>query len=639
MLSAAGLMIVCGPTGKALFLQRSGEGDAPGVWAFPGGKIEDGETAEEAAIRETREEIGPQPFDNPRPWTRRQKDGVDYETFLARSDAEFVPILNDEHTAWTWAPLNAPPEPLHPGCVIAIERVAADELTIARAIADGELVSPQRYKNLFLVALRITGTGAAYRAAAKNEAGAITREEEFCWRDPSIYLNDDFLARCNGLPVIWDHPVGKPMLNGEEFVKRAIGAVMLPYIKNDEVWAVAKVFDETAAKMMETEQFSTSPGVIFDEAIPVEMKDGTRLLIEDKPALLDHIAVCSAGVWDKGGEPSGVQNDLISNTSIPSEESFGMAENDMAEADKARADTDAKLDAIMDSLKKAHARLDNMEGDRKDAAADKRDDAESEEEHRDEAENEPRGKGGRFDKSARKDAETEEEKRALEKANEAREREDAESEEKHRDEAESEPRARTGRFDRRARHDEDESEMERKAAEAEKMLERADKARHDALVAENTEMKGRLAQLEARMKPVSAEDRDALARAQMRADSIAGLFGQRASPAIPGETPLEYRRRLAGDFKQHSAMFKDKSLANFDADMLGFAEEKIYADAASAARAPGRASGGTLIPIRSVDEAGRTITSWTGDNGAWMSVFMTPGRVGRILDPRNRNVA
>lgn len=625
MLKAAGLMIVCGPTGKVLFVQRSSEGDAAGTWAFPGGKIEEGETAEEAALRETEEEIGSQPFDNPRPWTRRQKDDVDYETFLARSEVEFTPTLNGEHVAWTWAPVASPPEPLHPGCRIALERLTADELTIARAMVDGELVSPQRYKNLFLVALRITGTGAAYRGAVHDEAGKMVREEEFCWRDPSIYLNADFLARCNGLTVIWDHPIGKPMLNGAEFVKRAIGSVMLPYLKNDEVWAIAKVFDEKAAEMLETEQFSTSPGVVFNDAAPVEMEDGARLLIEDRPALLDHIAVCSAGVWDKGGEPSGIQNDLISNMDIQSQESFGMAENDMAEADKARVDTDAKLDAIMDSLKKAHERMDAMEHERDDRARkdaaddknadDKRDDAESEEEHREEAENEPRAKSGRFDKSARKDAETEEEKRALEKANAVRERED------------------------RARGDEDKPEMKRKAEEAEKMLERADKSRHDALVAENSAMKSRLEQLEARLKPVSAEDRDALARAQMRADSIAGLFGQRASPPIAGETPVEYRRRLAGDFKQHSAMFKDKALSGFDSDVLGFAEERIYADAAAAARAPGRASGGTLIPIRSVDEAGRTITSWTGDNGAWMSVFMTPGRVGRIPDPRNRNAA
>lgn len=627
MLRAAGIMIVCGPTGKALFLQRSGVGDMAGTWSFAGGKIEDGETSAEAAIREAREEIGAQPFDNPRPWTRRQKDGVDFETFLARSDVEFVPELSDEHTAWTWAPLDAPPEPLHPGCRVAIDRVAMDELGIARAIADGELVSPQRYKNLFLVALRITGTGAAYRGASKNESGEIVREEEFCWRDPSIYLNDEFLARCNGLPVIWDHPPNRPMLNGEEFVRRTIGTVMLPYIKGEDVWAVAKVYDEEAANALETKQFSTSPGVVFDNADPIEMKDGTRLLIEDKPALLDHIAVCSAGVWDKGGEPSGIQNDLIS-----TEEPIGMAEMEMAEADKARTDMDSKLDAIMDSLKKAHDRMDAMEHGREDRhrkdAADKgetedraeredakRHDADEEEKHEDEA------------KKDRKDADC-----AMDRKD-TKGRKDESFEEWAKEETE-EPEHKQ----RKDRARKDENALQREAAKETKMLERDD-SRHDALVAENTAMKERLAMLEARMKPVTAEDRDALARAQMRADSIAGLFGQRASPPIPGETPLDYRRRLAGDYKQHSAMFKDKSLANFDADMLGFAEERIYADAATAARSPGRAANGTLIPIRTVDEAGRTITSWTGDNAAWMSLFMTPGRVGKIVDPRNRNVA
>ena len=66
-----------------------------------------------------------------------------------------------------------------------------DELGIAKAIRDGALTSPQEYANLLLVALRITGTGAAYRSGAN----------EFVWRDPSIYLNAEFLQRCNGLPV------------------------------------------------------------------------------------------------------------------------------------------------------------------------------------------------------------------------------------------------------------------------------------------------------------------------------------------------------------------------------------------------------------------------------------------------------
>lgn len=43
--------------GKILATQR-GHGEFAGGWEFPGGKIEPGETAEEAVIREIREELG-----------------------------------------------------------------------------------------------------------------------------------------------------------------------------------------------------------------------------------------------------------------------------------------------------------------------------------------------------------------------------------------------------------------------------------------------------------------------------------------------------------------------------------------------------------------------------------------------------
>ncbi|MHA1299252.1 MAG: NUDIX hydrolase [Candidatus Helarchaeota archaeon] len=43
--------------GKVLLIQRAAEPDK-GMWSIPGGLIENGETAEEAAIRETFEETG-----------------------------------------------------------------------------------------------------------------------------------------------------------------------------------------------------------------------------------------------------------------------------------------------------------------------------------------------------------------------------------------------------------------------------------------------------------------------------------------------------------------------------------------------------------------------------------------------------
>lgn len=174
-----------------------------------------------------------------------------------------------------------------------------DELGVAKAIRDGELTSPQRYQNILLVALRITGTGAAYRQGA----------DEFVWRAPSLYLNDEFLERCQGLPVILEHPQ-KNILNSQEFTDRIIGTVMLPYVKGDEIWAVSKIYDMPAARMLETEKLSTSPAVVLGGAddSTFKLSDGKTLLIEGKPVLLDHLAVTALGTWDRGGPPAGVES-------------------------------------------------------------------------------------------------------------------------------------------------------------------------------------------------------------------------------------------------------------------------------------------------------------------------------------------
>lgn len=44
--------------GRVLVQQRAADRDMAGLWEFPGGKIEPGESAEQALVRELREELG-----------------------------------------------------------------------------------------------------------------------------------------------------------------------------------------------------------------------------------------------------------------------------------------------------------------------------------------------------------------------------------------------------------------------------------------------------------------------------------------------------------------------------------------------------------------------------------------------------
>ena len=50
--------VLCDSSGRVLISQRGGDGPFHGLWEFPGGKIDDGESASQALSRELAEELG-----------------------------------------------------------------------------------------------------------------------------------------------------------------------------------------------------------------------------------------------------------------------------------------------------------------------------------------------------------------------------------------------------------------------------------------------------------------------------------------------------------------------------------------------------------------------------------------------------
>lgn len=307
-----------------------------------------------------------------------------------------------------------------------------------------------------------------------------------------------------------------------------------------------------------------------------------------------------------------------------------MAEDTMTTADAGRKDADAKLDAIADALSRINSRMDSME------MADKaRKDAE--EKHRADKARHDAARKDRF--GARKDGESDDDFKKRFDADEAAMcdafRKDGDDEEEAKKVAkdarkDAEEEDEKGRADR-ARKDEAEDKSRKDEEE-----ERADKARHDSVKNENAELRAQLARMDAMLKGLTTEtpasERDALAAAQSRADAVSAMFGERASPPIPGETPLAYRKRLLGKMQRHSDRFKETRFDSLDAAVLGPIEDVIYADALAAGRNPTMSNVGSLVPIVT-REGGRDVTRFHGDIGSWMQHFMSGAQVGSF----NRN--
>ncbi|EBD4905456.1 NUDIX hydrolase [Salmonella enterica] len=518
--------------GKFVFLiQRSDDG----TWCQPGGTVEPGELAIDAARREVLEEVG---YQYGGPLIPHSVHG-DYLTFRAEVPERFEAKLNDESLAAGWFHIDDLPKPLHQPFAEMLARQALNETEVAALIADGTLSSPQFFINMWMFAIRVTGTGVTWRSA----------DQQMAFRNPDDYLTPEFLQRVAGLPLIWLHPE-KNTLDSNEFARRVIGTLTNSWVAdNGEVWAIARVYDAEAAEIMATRQLSTSPTVKFVE-VPdsiIEI-DGQPLLVEPSPELLDHVAICEQGVWDKLLAPTGVKSDSIPNEAEKMDEEKIVAlinkaiDARMAKADSEAADLKAKADA---------------------EEAAKKEKADAEEKEAEEA-------------KAKADAE---EKAAKEKAvAEAKEKADAE--------------------------------------EAERMAkEKAD-----------SQLRQEIADLRSRIPTeLSDEERNEVADAQVKADSVFSCFGKRAPVPLSGEKPLAYRRRLMIQLQEHSPDFKTVDLSSIaDSALLSVAEKTIYADAQKSASLS--VGPGMLREIKRADATGRQISTFEGDPAATWAPFQSGKR-------------
>jgi 8-oxo-dGTP pyrophosphatase MutT (NUDIX family) len=87
-----------------LMLERSEENSSSGKWTFPCGKIEEGESKREAALRELEEETGMtgDVVESGDPYISEGELGY-WRVYPFLVEAEGTVELNEEHSDYTWA--------------------------------------------------------------------------------------------------------------------------------------------------------------------------------------------------------------------------------------------------------------------------------------------------------------------------------------------------------------------------------------------------------------------------------------------------------------------------------------------------------------------------------------------------------
>jgi hypothetical protein len=319
------------------------------------------------------------------------------------------------------------------------------------------------------------------------------------------------------------------------------------------------------------------------------------------PGLLDHVAICERGVWDKGGDPSGVTNDhlIIGDSEVATEDDKKADNHDKKpDASDQGGNDHGVMDAVMDAFRKM---ADSLRADM--AKVSEKCDAVA-------------------DAVKKRDAEDEEKKKA-----DAKKKDNDEGDEAERVAADK-------------KRKDAEEEKARKDAEEKEERERADAAKADSVPRSEFEaLQRQIAELSGRMpRALTAADRDLFADVQSKADSVMRLHNDIAEPPMSGEDLIAYKIRTTRKMQAHSAKWKDVNLSMIAADSVALDNiiAEIRADATAAGLNPVGLKPFEHRKITTKGEGGHNITTFVG-NGTFVKQLSRPVRHVGYIGTRSRS--
>lgn len=253
-LRAAGVLYVSG--NSVLLLKRAGKEHEDGTWAFPGGKIEEGETPEQAARRESLEETGITPGDLEQ-IDHTDNGEVEFTTFLAAIE-KAAPVLNDEHTGFVWADLASPPQPLHPGVALTLKKYTANKHT-TDAAESSRVEDVNGYVTVENNPISRSGVfqylGRSIGAPEPNKVYNVYR--------PAEEFTPETIDSFKLLPIVNDHTMLGPQEAGlvpaeQKGVHGTTGEDVV--FEGGVLYATLRIFSDTLSKMIESGRTALSLG-------------------------------------------------------------------------------------------------------------------------------------------------------------------------------------------------------------------------------------------------------------------------------------------------------------------------------------------------------------------------------------------
>jgi len=247
--------------GKALLVKRSPDSVHGETWGFPGGKIEPGESALDAVIREIYEELR-YPVLNRVDFVA---DDGEVVTYVIRV-APFTPTLNNEHTAYLWAGLDELPAPMHPGCEERLRKIMA-----TKRVTDVNGWYEVRDNPISKVGI-FPYSGRAVGNPDESRMFNVYRPEE-------ELNNEETIRSFQLLPFINDHPTDVlgldddlPQVDGKP-AEGVIGERV--YYADGYLYGNLKIFTSRIAKAIEAGKREVSAGFrcMYEYALKTELFD------------------------------------------------------------------------------------------------------------------------------------------------------------------------------------------------------------------------------------------------------------------------------------------------------------------------------------------------------------------------------